>query len=204
MTTDRQMARAYAAQEEVIVARRSIGELDLAERLEDCATARFARHSGSGWPRTCRSAGCAWCRLPMMRRWWSGICNWSAGSASSLAIIPVQSAAGLCDGVRRLRRGLRDLRDRTARCRTQWRDVCFAGMAGGDRKALVLISHDGVDRQDVLEALRRRWPDAVVKSVEQEAPMRAMMAEDAADLARRRRGVEPLRIVVLPQRDPGG
>jgi len=38
----------YAAQEEVIAALRSNGDRDLAERLEDCATARLARHSGSG------------------------------------------------------------------------------------------------------------------------------------------------------------
>jgi hypothetical protein len=47
MTTDRQMARAYACLEEVIAALCLIGELDLAERLGDCATTRFARHSGT-------------------------------------------------------------------------------------------------------------------------------------------------------------
>ena len=35
MTTDHQMAKAYAAQEAVIASLRSIGDLDLAERLED-------------------------------------------------------------------------------------------------------------------------------------------------------------------------
>ena len=46
----------------------------------------------------------------------------------------------------------------------RWRDVSFAGMAGGDGMALVLVSHDGVDRREVQDVLRRRWPDVVVKS----------------------------------------
>jgi hypothetical protein len=49
--------------------------------------------------------------------------------------------------------------------------------------------------------LCRRWPDVVVKGLEQEEPAVAMTAEDAADLGRCRRGVEPLRIVVMPQYD---
>jgi len=160
MTTDRQMAMMYAAQQDVIVALRVTGDTDLAVRLERCMTARRERHGGDGWPRTCRSAGCAWCRLPTMRRWWDGIRNWLPGSASSLAIIPVQSTAGLCDGVRRLRRGLRDVRDRTARCRTQWRDVCFAGMAGGDGTALVLISRgaEGESNRCVSPSCRNAIP----------------------------------------------
>jgi hypothetical protein len=38
-----------------------------------------------------------------------------------------------------------------------------------------------------------------VKGLEQEEPDVAMTADDAADLGRCRRGVEPLRIVVMPQ-----
>ena len=41
MTTDHQMAKAYAAQEEVIVALTEIGETDLADRLERCMTVRL-------------------------------------------------------------------------------------------------------------------------------------------------------------------
>jgi len=48
--------------------------------------------------------------------------------------------------------------------------------------------------------LHRRWPDVVVKGLEQEEPPWAMMADDAATLGSRRRGVEPLRIVVMPQK----
>ena len=43
--------------------------------------------------------------------------------------------------------------------------------------------------------------NAVVKELEQEEPTVAMSPGDAADLGRCRRGVEPLRIVVMPQYD---
>ncbi len=203
MTTERQMAMAYVAQEEVIVALRAIGETDLATRLERCATARRERHGGDGWPRTCRSIACAWCRPPLIRGWWFGIRHWAAeATTTSLVIIPIHSPAGLPAAVRRLRRGLRDVRDRMARHRRRWRGVGFAGMAGGDGAALVLVSHAGVDRGEVLDVLRRRWPDAAVKSLEREQPAVAMTAEGAADLGRCRRGAEPLRIIILPQHDP--
>jgi hypothetical protein len=67
-------------------------------------------------------------------------------------------SAGPIGAVRRLRRGLRDVRDRTARRSQRWRAM-FAGMAGGDGIPLVLISHEGVDQLEVLNVLRRRWPD---------------------------------------------
>jgi hypothetical protein len=138
--------RAYAAQEDVIAALRSNGDHDLAERLEDCVTTRLLRHGGSGWPHICRSAACVWCRRPMIRAWWVGMCHWSAAVTDrSLAVIPLNLSADLPDAVRRLRRGLRDVRDRMARRRHRWREVGVAGMADGDHKALLLVSHDGVD-----------------------------------------------------------
>jgi hypothetical protein len=79
--------------------------------------------------------------------------------------LPMGSLAGIPDTVRRLRRGLRDVRDTMARCWSRRRAVCLAGMAGGDGTALVLISHQGVDRCEVLDALCRRWPEVVVKSL---------------------------------------
>ena len=78
--------------------------------------------------------------------------------------------------------------------------MSFAGLMGGDHTALLLISHQGIDRREVLDVLRRRWPDVVVKDLEQEEPAWTMTADDAADLGSRRRGVEPLRIVVMPQK----
>jgi hypothetical protein len=201
MTTDHQMAMMYAAQQEVIIALTEVDEPDLANRLERCMTARRERRGGDGWPFTCRTAGCVWCRPPMIRSWWNGMRHWSAAATSSLAIISLYSSVGLPDSVRRLRRGLRDVRDRMARRRYKWRDVCFAGMAGGDHTAMVMVTHESIDSGEVEDVLRRRWPDVVVKSVEQEQPAVTMTADVAADLGRCRRGVEPLRIVVMPQYD---
>ena len=73
-------------------------------------------------------------------------------------------------------------------------------MIGGDHRALVLISHQGVDRREVQDVLCRRWPDVVLKDLEQEEPTWEMTPDEAADLGMRRRGVEPLRIMVMPQR----
>lgn len=202
MTTRHEMAMAYIAQQAVIDVLRSIDDLALVERLERCMAARRERHNGDGWPFSCRSAACVWCRRSMIRGWWNGMCHWSAeATMSSLAIIPIASPTGLREAVCRMRRGLRDVRDRMARRRRLWREVGFAGMAGGDRRALVLVSHDGVDRREVLDVLRRRWPDVVLKGLEQDAPTSEMVAEDAADLGRCRRGVEPFRIVIMPQQD---
>ena len=79
-------------------------------------------------------------------------------------------------------------------------DGCFRRMMGGDHTAMVVISHEGIGRREVLDVLSRRWPDVVVKDLEQEEPAWTMTADDAADLGSRRRGVEPLRIVVMPQK----
>ena len=158
MTTDRQMEMMYVAQQEVIVALHAISETDLADRLENCMTARRERHHGDGWPRTCRSVACVWCRRPMIRAWWAGMCQWTTAARSSLATMRIDSLAGLPDAVRRLRRGLRDVRDRTARHRNRWRDVCCAGMAGGDHTAMVMIIHEGIDWREVQDVLHHRWP----------------------------------------------
>jgi hypothetical protein len=129
------------------------------------------------------------------------MCQWSAAATTSLAIVPLHLSAGQPYAVRRLRRGLRDVRDRMARRRCRWRDVCFAGMGGGGGTALVMITHEGIDQRGVLDALRRQWPDVALKELEQEEPVVAMSPGDAADLGRCRRGVEPLRVVVMPQHD---
>jgi hypothetical protein len=71
---------------------------------------------------------------------------------------------------------------------------------GGDHKALVLIAHQGIDRREVQDVLRGRWPSVVLKEPEQEEPTWVMTAYDAADLGSRRRGVEPLRVLVMPQK----
>jgi hypothetical protein len=75
-----------------------------------------------------------------------------------------------------------------------------SGLMGRDHTAMLLISHQDIDRREVLDVLFRRWPDIVVKELEREEPAWEMTANDAAALGSRRRGVEPLRIVVMPQR----
>jgi hypothetical protein len=72
-------------------------------------------------------------------------------------------------------------------------------MATGD-VALLLVRHPGIGRSEVADVLEARWPDAFVGDVGAAEPSWTMTTEDAAELARVRRGVEPLRIVVPPQR----
>lgn len=74
----------------------------------------------------------------------------------------------------------------------------MAGLVDGDR-ALLLVQHPGIDRVEAWATLRRRWPDVVLSSPGDIAPSSAMTVGDAAALARCRRGLEPSRIVILPQ-----
>jgi hypothetical protein len=55
-------------------------------------------------------------------------------------------------------------------------------------------------RHELRDVLCRRWDDMALKTLEHEEPMWEMTAHDAADLGSRRRGVEPLRILIMPQR----
>ena len=201
MTTKSKMECPYAAQREVINTLREIGDPDLADCLQRCMTARQQRHYGDGWPYSCRSAACFWCRRAMIRGWWSGIRYWSESAAtSSLAIIPVLSPAGLPDAARRLRRGLRDVETERPDAGRQWRTVAFAGLMGGNHIAMVMVSYQGIDRREVLDVIHRRWPDVALKDLEAEEPVWELTPYQAADLGSRHRGAEPLRMVVMPQR----
>ena len=71
-------------------------------------------------------------------------------------------------------------------------------MVGGDHTALVLVTREGLDRREVQDVLCHRWPDVVVKVLEQEEQTVAMLPGDAADFGQCRRGVESLRVVILP------
>ena len=123
------------------------------------------------------------------------------GAPISLAVLSSPNhPAGLRARVARLRRAFRDVCDRAARRHASWRAVAMAGMAAGDGTALVLVRHPGIARAEVADVLGRRWPDAAVGDAVALEPSWAMATEDAADLARARRGVEPLRIVVPAQR----
>ncbi len=197
-------AEMRAEQVRVISALRATGDLHLGDRLTRCMDARGARRQDDGWPWTCRTSGCAWCGGTLARRWWRGLVRWAMEDGTApvtLAVLPLHHRAGdLRAAVARLRRACRDVRDRTARRNQRWRGVAMAGMAMGDGTAFVLVRHPGLVRQEVAAVLRRRWSAAVVGEVGAAEPSWSMSAEDAAELARARRGVEPLRIVVMAQR----
>jgi hypothetical protein len=76
--------------------------------------------------------------------------------------------------------------------------VAIAGMTSSGDAALVMIRHAGIDRREVVDALRRRWPSLSVGDLSV-TPTWAMSVKDAVERALARRGVEPLRVVVLPQ-----
>jgi hypothetical protein len=202
MATQYQMEISYTAQHDVVMVLRNMDEPELADRLDRCARARRERHYGDGWPYSCRSIACAWCRRAMIRGWWNGMCSWAVeASASSLAIIPTDATDGLIHAARRLRRGLRDVRDRTARRARRWRTVAFAGIMGGDGTAFVMICHDDLERHELLTNLCGRRPGLHLKDLEQEMPVPLLTPLEAAELGRRHRGIEPLRVVIMPQRD---
>ncbi len=138
-----------------------------------------------------------------MLRWWRGLRHWveQDGAPVSLAVLPLGHGPGrLRAAATRLRRACRDVRDRAARRSRRWRGVVLAGMATGAGVALVLVGHAGVGRAEVVRALSRRWPGVAVGDPAAALPSWIMSADDAAELARARRGAEPLRVVVAAQR----
>ena len=183
-------------QSEVIAALLASGHLKLAARLARCQDER--RHRQPGWPWQCRSAGCWACRRAIMRRWWRGIRQWLGGPHASLAAIPLNGDPAIA-AVLKLRRGLRDLRDRAARRHWPWRSVAMAGLVTEGR-VLLLVKHGGISRAVVWSACERRWPDVVLGDVGEAVPSPTMSVENAAALARRHRGVEPVRVVIPAQR----
>jgi hypothetical protein len=69
--------------------------------------------------------------------------------------------------------------------------------------AMVVMDRGTVDRAELSSAVRRRWADATLANLEDEQPSVNMTTSDAVELATLRRGAEPLRLLVLPQSDPG-
>jgi hypothetical protein len=121
-------------------------------------------------------------------------------AAISLPILPLpHQPGGLRAAVLRLRRLLRDTRDRQARRSRPWRAVAVAGMAQGDDKVMLLIRHAGIGEAEIVELLRMHWPGAQVTDITRVPPVWNLGIEDAVELARAKRGVEPLRIVVMRQ-----
>jgi hypothetical protein len=209
VTVQRRTIEAAAIQHAVIAALQSTGDLAVADRLERCMHARHGRRSDGGWPWTCRSAGCAWCGRTLLRKWWLGLSHWIVqdGAPVSLALVPLnrqrvnRQRGDVRRTVQRLRRSLRDLRDRSAQRDRRWRSVSIAGMAGGNGKAMIPMRHPpGLPRAELAMVLHRRWPGLPVGDVGDATPSWPMTVAEMAELARLRRGVEPLRVVLMEQR----
>ncbi len=185
---------AEAAQSRVVEALTIAGAQHLARCVQRCQKARLSRQGGRvSWPWRCRAVGCWACRRATMRRWWYGLRQWiDAGDFPVvLARLPIQRrGADLQAAVARLRRALRDVRDRTARLHQRWRAVAMAGMASGDGTALVLIRHHGIARHEIIATLRRRWYEIAATDVGSVEPSSSMPLKDVVDLAMARRGHE--------------
>jgi hypothetical protein len=72
-------------------------------------------------------------------------------------------------------------------------------MAQADGKAMLLVRHPGIGKAEIAEVLQRRWPDAQVTDITTVFPVWNLGIEDAVELVRAKRGVEPLRIVMMGQ-----
>ena len=65
---------------------------------------------------------------------------------------------------------------RFARHWKRWCTKSFVGLMSSNRRALIMITRQEIDPRDVLNVLRSRWPDVVVKDLQQEEPTWAMLA----------------------------
>ncbi len=170
------------------------GDVDLAIRLARCQFER--QHRVEGWPWQCRSSACWACGRATTRRWWRGFWIWLEDADTSIATIPLNGDP--MTAIRTLRKGLRDVRDRAARRDRRWQGVAMAGMFNGDH-LLLLIKHVGITRAATWSMLERRWPDIALGDIAKAEPSAWLTIKDAAALARRRRGVEPIRVTVPAQ-----
>ncbi|MCU1326779.1 MAG: hypothetical protein JWN34_2149 [Bryobacterales bacterium] len=189
--------RGEAIHAQVIASLITAGDEDIANKLLRCQAARVWREP-TRWPRRCGSGGCHACRRTLIRKWWSAFEAWPSDS-SSLVEIPMAVPANGLTALKRLRRALRDLRDREARRHRAWRQVAFMGLAQGSGTALMVIEHPGLCRASLVAVLRKRWPTLQAQDVKSQSPLIHLPTELAADLARQCRGIEPIRIVIMPQ-----
>jgi hypothetical protein len=118
------------------------------------------------------------------------------GPEATLLSIPVGD--DVLDGMRRVRRGLRDVRDRAVKNDRRWRQVAFAGTLSGN-VAMAFAVHPGIPQTGLDSVLRRRWPGVSVIPAPSE-PSWQMTVETAVRLTLLRRGIEPLRAIIMPQR----
>jgi len=61
---------------------------------------------------------------------------------------------------------------------------------------MLLVQHAGTTRAATWSMLNRRWPEIMLGDVDNAEPSEWITVEDAAALARRRRAIEPVRIVI--------
>jgi len=194
-----------AAQLEVVAALALLGDDVMARRLSWCMEARVGRRHGAPWPhRLCRSAGCSWCGRSLVMRWWRGLKQWimEMGEQITLVEIPLGQDGDLRTQVRRLRRRLRDLRDRHARCSGfhRWRSVAFAGLVSANNRALIMVSHKDITRRELHALLEQHLGPVSLSDLGEATPSTMFPASVASSIAHARRGVEPLRVIILPQR----
>jgi hypothetical protein len=79
----------------------------------------------------------------------------------------------------------------------------MAGMASADRTVSLLIRHPAITRSEAAEVLRQRWPGTAITEVGAVEPSWSPKTEDAVEIALARRGVEPIRVVILAQHKSG-
>lgn len=176
---------------------------ELTYRIVRCQQMRRERGGADhdGWPWQCRSAGCYACRRARVRSAWVAAMAWADESRveHSLIQIPMDHVDGTIRlAVRRLRREVRRLRDRQAVRDSRWQRVEIGGIANSNTMD-VLALHASMPRAQVAHRFLVRWPGARVTPLESNWSADGFMScEDAAALARARRGIEPLRLYVGP------
>ncbi len=72
--------------------------------------------------------------------------DWLSGPSCSLVLIPI--AGDLVNRSRKIWKGLRDVRDRSARHDNRWRDMAIGGLVEQER-AMVIVQHAGIDLDEV-------------------------------------------------------
>ena len=117
------------------------GDDDLAIRLARCQFER--QHRQPGWPWRCHMPGCWACRRTVVRRWWRGFRLWLDDPATSLVVIPLDGDP--ITAIRKVRKSLRDVRDRAACHRRHWRSVAMAGLVS-ENCVMLLVQHAGINR----------------------------------------------------------
>jgi hypothetical protein len=192
--------RRCATATEAAAALRASGHGMAAAKLDKCMSARTLRGTGRR-PRICGCAACPWCANAVCGRWALGCAKWigveEAPSVTSVALLLSWRAGAMRIAVRRIRRALRDWRDRLSREDGRWSGVAVAGLVGADGILVLHIRHDALPADAVTSMIRRRWPAAYIARANVLSFDWTMA--DRLELAMARRGTEPIRVILAPQ-----